>query len=103
MYNVVHRTALVDGLLVGLFDVRETRPTLRRTSSLMGNNETMATEVTYDTDADVLYVRFEDKDATSGFEDGHGRVWRVGRDNKVIGVTFLDFAKRLRETWPLSR
>jgi uncharacterized protein YuzE len=57
----------------------------------------MATKVTYDPGADVLYVRFDDKAAEHGVEDGHGRVWRFGRDNKLIGVTFLDFTSRLME------
>lgn len=55
----------------------------------------MGTTVTYDTENDVLYVRFEDKPATSSIEDGHGRVWRFDAAEKIVGVTFIDFTARL--------
>lgn len=61
------------------------------------SKEPTTPKVTYDQHADVLYVTFADKPAARGFEDGFGRVRRYDSDDKLIGVTFIDFTKRLAD------
>jgi uncharacterized protein YuzE len=47
--------------------------------------------VSYDSDADVLYISKRRAEAARGLEDKYGFVWRYDGDGKLIGLTVTDF------------
>jgi uncharacterized protein YuzE len=51
--------------------------------------------VTYDADADVLYISKQHDVAERGVEDENGIVWRYARGGEVLSATILDF----RDFW----
>ena len=53
-------------------------------------------KITYDEDADVLYVSFQPGEAAANGVENDGFVRRYGMDQQLVGVTVLDFAARLR-------
>jgi uncharacterized protein YuzE len=48
-------------------------------------------KVTYDADADVLYVTKRRDVAARGVEDENGIVWRYDQSGDVLSATVLDF------------
>jgi uncharacterized protein YuzE len=52
-------------------------------------------KITYDADADVLYVSYTDGPAYHN-TDENGVMRRYGFDGQLHGITILDFALRLR-------
>jgi uncharacterized protein YuzE len=51
-------------------------------------------QVTYDAEADVLYITQRSAAAARGVEDEFGIVWRFGEDDEILGATVVDFADR---------
>jgi uncharacterized protein YuzE len=47
--------------------------------------------VSYDPDADVLYLSIRQAPAARGIEDRDGIVWRYDNNDKLIGVTIIDY------------
>jgi len=47
--------------------------------------------VSYDSNADTLYVTSKTEPAARGVEDGLGIVWRYTDDGDVISATIMDF------------
>jgi uncharacterized protein YuzE len=54
--------------------------------------------VTYDREADVLYISTPDQPAVRGVEDFDGILWRYDGQGKIIGVTVMDFDHHWHET-----
>lgn len=53
-----------------------------------------AFEVTYDAEADVMYITQQAKAAVRGAEDEFGIVWRLDEQGQIFGATVVDFADR---------
>jgi uncharacterized protein YuzE len=47
--------------------------------------------VSYDHNADVLYLSIRQAPAARGIEDREGIVWRYDNNDKLIGATILDY------------
>lgn len=54
--------------------------------------------ITYDQVADVLYVTYHDEPAAAAKETRGGTVYRLSGDGRLVGVTIMDFAERLRKS-----
>jgi uncharacterized protein YuzE len=60
-----------------------------------GMRKILSFSVTYDEDADVLYITKCHDAAARGVEDENGIVWRYDRAGEVLSATIMDF----RELW----
>jgi len=64
---------------------------------LEGCEELIAeTLIHYDSEADVLYISFGEPRPAEGLDIGDGTILRIGpKTEEVIGLTILDFSKRV--------
>ncbi len=49
--------------------------------------------VTYDAQADVLYISLRETPAIRSIEGERGIVWRFDESNQLLGATIVDFAE----------
>ena len=53
-------------------------------------------KITYDKEADALYLYFQEGVFSSNKEVNEGIILDIGRGNKILGIEILDASKRIK-------
>ena len=53
-------------------------------------------KITYDKEADALYLYFQDGAFSRSKEVANGIILDVGKKNKILGIEILDASKRIK-------